>query len=169
MMIGVDIKMTKFFFDKEAVVKDTERKERRALSKVGAFVRRRARTLIRSRKRNPRRGRKASLSRPGMPPISWAKPGIRDILFYYDAKAKSVVIGPLMFNGTDDVPGFLEFGGSKLITESRYTDRQMGWQPGAWKDGPVEQRTRRVTVAPRPFMGPALELERETIMDAFEA
>lgn len=160
--------MKSMFFDRAAVINDTEKKERAALSQIGAFVRRRARSLIRSRKRNPKRGRRSRLSRPGEPPISWAKPGIKDILFHYDAKSKSVLIGPLQFNSSGDVPGLLEFGGTQQITESRYADRQMSWQLGEWRAGPVETRQRHVKVGPRPFMGPALEAEQQSILNAFD-
>lgn len=167
--IGVSFEMKRLFFDKPAVLRDIDRKERQALSRIGAFVRRRARTFVRQRKRprKGKRGRKTLLSRPGQPPISWTKPGIRDILFHYDPREKNVVIGPLQFNQSEDVPGKLEHGGTSYIWESRYTDREMPWHTGKWSDGPVENRKRAIRIKPRPFMGPALEAEQQTILDAF--
>lgn len=166
--IGVDFKMKAMFFDRQAVIRDLDRRERAALIRIGSFVRTRARSLIRSRKRKPKRGRPAKLSQQGEPPISWQKPGLKNILFHYDSREKSVVIGPVQFNHGQDVPGLLELGGMNRITESRYYDRRMPWHPGEWQNGPVETRQRSVNIEARPFMGPALEKEQDTILDAFE-
>lgn len=167
--IGIDFKMTRLFFDRSAVIKATERKERKALGAVGAVIRREARTLVRQRKRPSKRsrGRKTRPSRAGQPPVSWTKPGIRDIFFHYVPSAKSVVAGPLQFNHSPDVPGQLEHGENVRITESKYADREMPWAPGRWEDGPVETRTRTVKIRERPFMGPALANNQDKILDIF--
>lgn len=150
---------TALFFDRSGVIKQTEARERRVLGRVGAIIRRSARSSIRSRKR-PRlgkRGRATRPSRPGEPPISWTKPGIKDILFQYVPSSHSVVAGPIMFNGGDDVPGLLELGGTTQIT-SRF-DRDGRKLPQAQK--------RQAKYEPRPFMGPALETNQAQILDLF--
>lgn len=160
------------FFDSPNVIKAIEATERRVLSKAGAFIRTRARSSIRRKKRptkGKRRGRRQYRSAPGSPPFSWQQPGIKDIIFTVDPRTKSVSIGPIPFNGTKDVPGSLEHGGAVEVTESRYSDRDMPWQPGFWKQGQVERRTRKVSIKARPFMGPAREAELPQILDQFKA
>lgn len=142
---------TSLFFDRAAVTRSTDAKQRRVLSKAGAFVRRTARSSIRSRKRPKagQRGRVTRPSRPGEPPISWTKPGIRDIFFQFDPQRMSVVIGPNQFNAKGDVPGILELGGLHPVTL------------------PDGQKVRG-RYEPRPFMGPALEANQQDIMDLFK-
>lgn len=108
---------------------------RSALSKAGAFVRRTARSSMKSRQ-----GKKAgSYSAPGTPPNVHAGQ-LKDLLFFgFDPGNRSVVIGPVPF-GKGEAPNLEEFGGS------------------------VPRRGRRgvVKVAKypaRPFMGPALQKE----------
>jgi len=134
----VNIKFS-MFFDKATVLRAVDRAERRVLAKAGAFVRQRAKSAVRRRKR---------VSRPGQAPSSHAGHLRRLILFGYDRAASSVVIGPLLFRsaGEPTVPELLEFGG--VVTRERKGRRRrtMG-----------VRRTMRYR--PRPFMGPALEAE----------
>jgi hypothetical protein len=127
------------FFDKGAVLRAVDRAERQVLSKAGAFVRRRAKSAVRKRKR---------VSEPGQAPSSHAGHLRRLILFGYDRAASSVVIGPLLFRSRSSptVPELLEFGG--IVTRERKGRRRrtMGVR-------------RRMRYRPRPFMGPALEAE----------
>lgn len=90
------------FFDTERVMKKVDAATRRALSRVGAFVRTRARTSIRKRK---------DVSQPGQPPSSHEGSLRRLIFFAYDQSAKSVVIGPVPFR-KGEAPSLLERGGT---------------------------------------------------------
>lgn len=171
-MIRPDINWKLQFFDSPSVIKRIEAKERRVLSKAGAFIRTRARSSIRRKKRptkGKRRGRRQYRSAPGKPPFSWQQPGLKDIIFVVDPRTKSVSIGPIPFNGGSmkDIPGTLEQGGPTEIRESRYKDRDMPWQPGTWKQGDVERRTRKANIKERPFMGPARDAELPKILDQF--
>lgn len=88
------------FFDKQTVLNATDKATRQALSKFGAFVRTRARSSIRSRKK---------ISRPGQPPSSHSGHLKRLIYFGYDKPNKSVVVGPLPFH--KGVANIIEYGG----------------------------------------------------------
>jgi len=113
-------KLNRMFFDQEKVQKALSRARRKALSKVGAMVRKRAQRSMRYRNKP---------SAPGQPPsahkskqlaalkrMKRAKHNgalLRELLFYgYDTAAGSVVVGPLGFKGSD-APKLHEFGGSK--------------------------------------------------------
>ena len=87
------------FFDKDLRTA-TDRGVKRALSKFGAFVRTRAKSSIRKRKK---------ISEPGSPPSSHTGKLKRLIFFGYDAKNYSVVVGPVLF-GSKRAPEKLEFG-----------------------------------------------------------
>ena len=137
-MIGYRIDSIKgLFFDSAKVQAATSRAERNVLSRFGAFVRRRARTSIRKRKRP---------SEPGQPPSSHTGLLKRFIFFAYEPQRRSVLIGPVRLNQkVGDAPAALERGGrSQVVSGSRRRKRQI----------------RTVTIRPRPFMGPAFEAER---------
>lgn len=78
------------FFDGKKVMNAVDKAARNALSRFGAFVRQRARSLIRSRKR-------ASL--PGEPPSSHTGYLKNNIFFSYEPASQSVVIGPVPIGG----------------------------------------------------------------------
>jgi hypothetical protein len=140
-MFSVKIKDAKsLFFDRPAVQSAVDRAERSALSRFGAFVRRRARSLIRRRQR---------ASAPGEAPSSHTGL-LRDfILFGYDGQRKSVVIGPAKLNAKrGDAPSALEHGGIVSLTVGKQTGE-------------------RVRIARRPYMQPALEAERPKLADMF--
>lgn len=90
------------FFDTKAVRDAVDAGTRKALSKFGAFVRQRARSSIRTRKKS---------SPPGQPPSSHEGSLKRLIFFAYDAEKKTVVIGPVPFR-TGAAPALLEYGGA---------------------------------------------------------
>ncbi len=97
-----DLKATAdWFFDRAAVAETLDPAVRRALSKFGAFVRRRAQTSIR-----PRKG----TSRPGQPPHSHAGLLRKFIFFSFDRAAESVVVGPTLLTPDSRVPETLEYG-----------------------------------------------------------
>lgn len=126
----ITAKSKNLFFDRAAIQKMMDAKSAAALSRAGAYIRQRARTSIRSRKK---------ISAPGSAPSSHAGHLKRLIWFAYDPKAQSVVIGPMRFK-EGEAPNLLEFGG----TAQR---RHRGGKNFI------------ATYRPRPFMGPALEKE----------
>jgi len=133
-MFGVVTKQ--MFFDRRKVQRKTDSTTRRVLSKFGAFVRRAARSSIRTRQR---------VSAPGEPPSSHTGLLKRFIFFGYDRVRQSVVIGPQRLNQkVGDAPQALEHGGVSTVVEGSRGKR----------------KKRRVKMAARPFMGPAFEREK---------
>ena len=128
------------FFDQPRVKRAVDGAKRSVLSKAGAFVRQRARTLIRPRQRS---------ARPGEPPSSHTGLLRRFIWFGYDRQQDSVVIGPAPLNtsggrspyGQTTVPEALELGGTVAARER----------------GKREVRH----YAGNPYMGPAMEKEAD--------
>ena len=151
--------MKRFYFDRQAVVDAIGQAAARGLGKAGAYIRRRAMHSMRKRKKP---------SKPGQPPSYHANANsLREIQFYYDAQRLSVIVGPILLRtptnyygpqlpASQTVPELLEFGGSLTVRE-----RKVGTKWLQYGDRYRKHRTRerRVTVAPRPFMGPALERE----------
>lgn len=144
------VALKKSFFDKKGVADALDPAVRRALSKFGAFVRRRSRSSIKQapkaakKKRTKGKAPKARTSRPGQPPLAH-QGDIKRILFGYDAANKSVVVGPVLYGARSGAPETLEYGGFARL-----------------KGG------RRVRVAPRPFMQPAFEAELKDVGNDFK-
>lgn len=131
------IKFKLMFFDTNAVKNAVDARTRRALSRYGAFVRTRARSSIRKRKKT---------ATPGTPPSSHAGDLKRLIFFAYEPTNKSVVVGPVPFRaGT--APELLEEGGTTTVRE----------------DGRARVRHYRAF----PFMGPADRMERPKLSTFF--
>lgn len=125
------------FFDRDKVMKAVAAADRRALSKFGAYVRTRARSSIRTRKK---------ASAPGQPPSShkgWLK---QHLYFAWDQATRSVVVGPAQL-GRGTAPRALEFGGPSLSFRRLKVS------------GRAYTATRVVNIRPRPFMHPALAAE----------
>lgn len=150
------------FFDRAAVQKAVDRGMLRALSRLGAYVRRAAQTSMRRRKNG--------VSPPGSPPF--AKAGdVRDKLFFsYDPVTKSVISGPLGYRKSV-VPHLHEFGGS-VNGDGRVL--LLKNSPGRDATGRfVSKGVRRVVLKgrvhypPRPFMRPALEKVLPKFASAF--
>ncbi|MDO8302874.1 MAG: hypothetical protein Q7T18_06520 [Sedimentisphaerales bacterium] len=129
------IQFKKMFFDSKEVVAATDKAARSVLSKIGAFIRREAKSSIKPG------GKKGKTSLPGQPPRSQTGLLKRFIFFGYDTSAQSVVVGPAKLGGVKgkDAPHTLEYGGS-TESSSFYANKN----------------TKRVNIAPRPFMTPAL-------------
>jgi hypothetical protein len=127
------------FFDRDHVARLAGAATVKQLSRFGAYVRTRARSSIRYRKR---------ISQPGKPPSSHthdAFASIRNILFAYDESDRGVVIGPVPLNGRRrPVPKLLEHGGS-----ARGAARTLHYRP-------------------RPFMRPAFGIELERAPELFK-
>lgn len=161
----ITFKATKFFLDREQVRKRLGRANARALSKAGAFVRRRARTQILRRRK--------TVSQPGSPPSIHSRSQVatlKNILFAYDPRSNTVVVGPVKLNqatrvngSRSTVPELLEFGGTQRIHEERYR----GADTAQWYRRDLRRRVskdkiyraRSATYQPRPFMRPALQAE----------
>ena len=164
-MLAPSIKVTRLFFDAPAVLRAVDRARRQVLSKQGAFLRTRARSIIRPRK---------TTSAPGEPPHSHTGILRRFLYFSFDPATRSVVVGPaktnqVFFEGhgrpvTGTVPEVLEYGG-RVKTLQVYK-----W--GRWRRADLRSkrrlaglptRCRTVTIRPRPYMSTALALERKAL------
>ena len=122
------------FFDRHVVMTAMGNAKRKVLSKAGAFIRTAAKTSIRKRKKS---------APPGSPPHSHEGSLRRLILFGYDRSTDSVVVGPVGFKKST-APNVLEHGGDAVVLARR--------------GGRLTSR--KVKIAPRPYMAPALEKER---------
>jgi hypothetical protein len=71
--------MKDFFFDRQSVIDRMTKANRRALSKVGAFIRRRARSSLRRRKRR---------SQPGSPPSVHSRDSVAAVAHSYEIHAE---------------------------------------------------------------------------------
>ena len=143
-MFSMDFKAAKEgFFDREKVMASMDKATIAALSKFGAFTRQRAKSSIRKRKKS---------SKPGQAPSSHVGLLKNLIFFSYDASSRSVVIGPTLINKPTGAPATLEYGGDTEIEGHQFRTR------GGKR---VFEKTRRqVTIAPRPYMNPAFEIEK---------
>lgn len=160
-MSPVSFKVQRFFFDRAKVMSRMTSAERRVFSRMGAYVRTRARRSIRKRKK---------VSEPGQPPSS--RTGLlRNFIFFgYDKSKHSVVIGPEKLNrmsGSPDgqpirgtIPEILERGGTVRLMEEQGRN-------GQWRrvykrrNKPIRMRPARMQA--RPFMGPALQAETKNL------
>lgn len=185
----IDAKIKTMFFD-AALMRDTMHRARlKALSKAGAFVRTKAKSSIRPAPRltgeqlNPaqrqalavrkwaaRTGRGADrkvrapfrASKPGDPPFSRIGTLKRWILFLYDESVDDVVVGPIKLGSrARPVPGILEHGGTVRAIRQKLVRGRIS------KRNPLRVERIRATIAPRPFMLPALISERAKIPEAF--
>lgn len=136
-----------WFFDRQAVIARVGVARVRVLSRMGAFVRTRARSLIRQKK---------GVSAPGTPPHSHEGSLRKMLYFAYDPATDTVVVGPAWFNwtkkrlraGNKPVPQLLEEGGRHVVV-----DRSGG--------------RRVLTYRPRPYMSRALALEKPNFPKLF--
>ena len=178
------------FFDRAAVTNAVDKATRRVLSKCGAFVRKRAKSSIRKRKK---------ISAPGSPPSSHVGTLKKLIYFAYDQTAKTVIVGPALFQktrmlGGKTVPQSLEEGGTSeheefQVTGGRWVGRGSPLlkdkkdRPGArdaagkfLKRGTIVAadltgRPKRVVkraLVSRPFMKPALDAEMPKFAPLFK-
>ena len=154
--------LQKNFVDRKKVQLRVEKAKLRNLTKQGAFVRRAARKSIKpavmkkvgemsaaereqyerrvkqaKQDGQPRPKRPPAASRPGEPPRSQTGALKKFLFFSYDPRSASVVVGPARIRSDDtDAPRTLEFGGT------------------------AEVGGRRIRIAERPYMGPALASEQ---------
>jgi len=136
-MIGLGVK--RMFFNSKTVRSKTDKATRRVLSKFGAFVRQTAKRSIRKRKK---------ASQPGKPPSSHIGLLKKFIFFGFDTVRRSVVIGPMRLSqkGRGEAPSVLEYGGPVTMRPRRR-----------------EGKRKRAHIRPRPFMGPAMDKEKDQL------
>jgi hypothetical protein len=191
-----------FFLDRMKVLEAVEKGRVDSLRRVGGFVRKAARRLMRKSRRlreselSPAQlalweagGRKREdlpfkSSEPGEAPRVRKGTLKKGILFAYDPATQSVVAGPVKFDIQGDAPATLEYGGSAEVTifepslPARKGRPAKGKQLEAFRrklaDGSLKrrvssgQRRKRVRIARRPFMSPALEKARPVIAQEFK-
>jgi len=110
------------FFRPEAVTDPVERARQGVLSRQGAFVRRRARSLLRYSKNPAAPGkpphvhrsmtRKKTNKKTGATKTQRVSPLREFVLFAYDATTKTCVAGAAKLNDGSDAPEILEKGGT---------------------------------------------------------
>jgi hypothetical protein len=131
-MIGVKYKQTpRDPFTSPRVVFAIEQGQAKVFKRFGAFVRQTARRSIRKRKR---------VSLPGQPPSSHTGAIKNLIQFAYDAKARSVVIGPILGSSRSGAPAALEWGAPSRIAAGK-------------------RQGEEIRIQPRPYMTPAFTQE----------
>jgi len=133
----ITMRIKDMFFDRHVVMRAADAARRKVLSQAGAYIRTAARTTIRKRK---------GTAPPGKPPHSHEGSLRRLILFGYDRSSDSVVVGPVGFKKSA-APRALEHGGETVV------HRRVRGRGG-------KLVSRKVRIAARPFMAPALEKER---------
>ena len=142
-MIAVGFKIDQaksLFFDSQRILRALDAAERKVLSRFGAFVRTRARSSIRKRKRS---------APPGKPPSSHTGLLKKFIYFVFDPEEHSVIIGPARLNqAIGDAPAALEHGGRSRVTSGGRRNKHVA---------------RTVYVRPRPYMQPAFQKEMEKL------
>ena len=163
----ITFNVKEIFFDRPAVQNAVDRQQRAAISKSLAFVRRRARSSLRRRKK---------VSEPGGTPSVHTKgDGLKKIFFAYDQRTGGGVVGPVRLNqvnlmgrSSKPVTAIMEFGGVVGIQEIAYPRSEFGgggyfpWRRRDLRrrlDPKTKRRKRNAKYAPRPFMVPALEKE----------
>lgn len=144
--MSINFRVKSTFFDRRQVIDRAGKARVRVLSKLGAFVRRTARTLTRKKQTKSRK-----VSAPGLPPLQHTGDLRRLIFFAYDKSSRGVVIGPEPFR-KGEAPRLLEYGGRARRRRRR--------------NGKTVTYTARYT--PRPFMGPALDKERPKLAAMFK-
>lgn len=131
-MLNISIgKAQSQFFDRKSVLSRVDKAKARLLSRFGAYVRQRARSSIRKRRK---------ISAPGQPPSSHEGSLRKFLYFAYEPGRDSVVIGPALLRSADGrAPALLEYGGATTVRGSG--------------------TGRRLRYRPRPFMRPAFAAE----------
>ena len=152
------------FFDRAVVLRRAAQARRKNLSRIGAYVRMRAITLLlrhvvgrgfgaKSKVRDRHKGETAPA---GQAPYAHLGDIAKFMFFGWDAITESVVIGPALLNKASSALLELEQGGAATLA---FTRRRRGVR---------EQVRRRVQFRPHPFMRPALEDVKEQAPKVWE-
>jgi hypothetical protein len=172
-MAGVlDIRGVKqFFFDKELVLNAVDKAARRSLSRGGSYIRTTAKQSLRYKPvkadspsgqppfvhRSERFTRTVTNKKTGVTKTRATSPLKELVFFAYDPQRKSVVTGPAVFQQSKTkkyrVPGVLEEGGSVTVR----------------RKGRAVFYSRRIKIAPHPYMRPALAKNLPKIVKGFRA
>lgn len=141
------------FFDRAKVQNAADRAAVRNLSRAGAFVRTRARSLLRYRDKPSAEGKPPSIHktmvrekkvRSGLNAGDYSKQAVsplREFLFFgYDSSTRSEVVGPAKINqtGSDTVLSALEYGGTSRVIRGRKR-REKRWVMATIKAHPTMQ------------------------------
>lgn len=168
------------FFDRQQVVEMIGRANVRKLSRIGAFVSRRAMTdILRRGPSRRKRGRRPS-ARAGQPPYVWSNnsfASLRNILFGLSSDNNSVVIGPrlvpsmkrlMVSSSAQTLPELLTKGGTNRVPQ--WSNDGEVWEMGHSAQAAFH-RTVTAHYNPHPFMGPALdrEIAAGTVTDVWSA
>lgn len=178
-MIGIKFDKNRSFFDRVPVLNALDEGTRNALATGGARIRQTARRSMRSRKK---------ASEPGQPPSAHRQdelhprgPLLKDRLYFaYDHAERSVVVGPEQLGGSGS-PERLEKGGQVRIRRRaprppgrKATRKQLAAFRRKLKDKTLARPSKApelvsvtVYVASRPFMIPALNIEKPGLPGAF--
>lgn len=159
--MDVTFQMKQFFFDRARVQAALDKANVKNLSRAGAFVRTRARSSLRRRKK---------ASAVGTPPSVHSNDNVatlKAIYFVYDPISEGVIVGPVRLNQkhflgpqimSGTVPRIHEKGGTVGFREKKVGKRWMAAGKRHPRPGqPI--RVRQATYPPRPTMGPALVAE----------
>jgi hypothetical protein len=128
------LKVKQSFFDKDPVIRALDRADRSILSRIGAFIRTRARSSMRRRKKS---------AAAGQPPSVHVGDLRQRLYFGYDVATRSVVVGPVKF-GSGDVPNLMEFGGT--VTRR---GRALHYLPHAYMGPALRAETAAGTIPPQ--------------------
>jgi hypothetical protein len=165
--IAVKLSVTGAFFDAKSVTDAVDRAKKTVLHRIGQYVRKVAKNLIRTRMRP---------SRPGEPPTNQTGLLKQFVLYDVDMIREEVVIGPkkLEVRSSDAIdqtgPQLLEFGGRVIVSE---ISGRRGWRIlSRAGERVVTGRGMRVRhrigyVKARPYMAPALERSRPYLPKAW--
>lgn len=180
-MTTVTAQIQQRFFDRDKVIQQLGRDNVRKLSRMGAFVRRRARTdvLRRAPGRRGKRGKGERRSSPaGQPPLVHSRSNhatLRNIQFGLGNDNASVSIGPLFVpslrpkgSSARTIPELLTKGGSARVEQHSFDGEQ--WQLGNLPQAP-HHRSVNARYEARPFMSVALdrEIKAGTVADVWSA
>lgn len=159
-LVSVDYRIKDFFFDRKAIMDKMSGAERKAMSKIGAFIRKSARQSQKSRK---------DVAAPGSPPSVHTDSKVytlKNILFGYEPINHRVVIGPVLLSRFDRTR---ESGGNNTLVKADSTVPALHEFGGTATLLFPSGNERRARYAPHPFMGPALDRERKNgkLLDAW--
>ncbi|MCC9655283.1 hypothetical protein [Rhodopirellula halodulae] len=108
---------SKFVLHQQKILTALDRAEIRALTRFGAFARRRMRSKLRRRKKSAKNGQAPSVH------SKHKYATLKNIQFYVDAKKKTTIIGAVKLRsskvkGTTPLPELLEFGKTGVVSQN---------------------------------------------------
>lgn len=137
-------KIKTMFFDRPEIMRAVEKGRREALGHAANAIKLTAKWSMRKRK---------GPSKPGHPPhahIGWLR---KYLLAGYDVTTQSAVAGPVALKSKVIVPPLMEFGGKQRLTFRRKDKRT----------GAIRKRRVTAKYSERPYMGSALDKNRDKI------